>query len=121
MELQFTVWQFVRLMVHLESHPDAQFEAWQDVWQTLDATLTDLSGKDGAAYSDMMMNQDVVIEDATSSQAKACEAALKTVMTELEAAIEAADDEDETLLSLKFERRELRQLTRKLKRLGEEN
>ena len=124
MELRFTVWQFVRLMVHLEKYPDVQFETWEDVWRSLDANLCTLADQDGDAYSDMMMNQDVVIETATVSQAQATQVALKVVMTELDASIAQAkaidrgpdNAETEHLQGLKFERRELRQLTRKFKR-----
>jgi len=123
MELRFTVWQFVRFMVHLESHPDAQFDAWGDVWQTLDADLGKCAAQDNEAFSDMMMNQDVVIEDATPAQAVAAKNALSIVQTEIEAAIAQAadttDEEIEHLQGLKFERRELRQLTRKLGRQAE--
>jgi hypothetical protein len=123
MELRFTVWQFVRLMVHLESHPDAQFDAWKDVWETLDADLGTLSTQDNEAFSDMMMNQDVVIEDATKAQALAAQTALSAVMGEIETAIteaaEATEQDSEHLQGLKFERRELRQLARKLGRMAE--
>jgi len=124
MELHFTVWQFVRLMVQLEDHPDSLFEAWDDVWRTLDTNLTELAEHDADAFSDMMMNQDVIIEDATPPQALAAEEALKMVMVQLDKAIAAAgandnsDEQSEHLQSLKFERRELRQLTRKLARQG---
>ena len=113
MELHFTVWQFVRLMVHGETHPEALFEAWADIWQSLDADLARLAESDGDAYSDMMMNQNIIIQDATPSQARAAATALKQVMDELDAAIPKAEDASEHQQSLKFERRELRQLTRK--------
>ena len=118
MKYHFTVWQFVRLMVHLETHPDAQFDAWSDIWKSLDADLTLLAESDGDAYSDMMMNQDIIIEDVTDAQANAAASALKQVMDELDAAIPKAEEASEQQLSLKFERRELRQLTRKLERQG---
>ncbi|PCI41104.1 MAG: hypothetical protein COB46_04760 [Rhodospirillaceae bacterium] len=113
MELHFTVWQFVRLMVHGETHPNPLFEPWADIWHSLDADLTALAESDGNAYSDMMMNQDVVMQDATPAQARAAAAALKQVMDELDAEIPKAEDGSDPQLSLKFERRELRQLTRK--------
>lgn len=124
MEFRFSVWQFVRLMVHLEKNPDVQFAPWEDVWRTVDANLCSLADQDGDAYSDMMMNQDVVIEEATVPQGQAVQVALKVVMDELDAAIVVAkaidaddDPEDsEHLQGLQFERRELRQLTRTFKR-----
>ena len=134
-EIRFTVWQFVRLMVHLEERRDAQqnntqlgpradeaalWAAWAGVWTPLDQELARLAESDAAAYADMMMNQDVVIEDVPAALAATAKAALEAVMAEMDSAIEAATtktDGDEDLLdSLKFERRELRQLTRKLGR-----
>lgn len=120
-EIRFTVWQFVRLMVHLEDQaklsPDEQalFNAWNDVWKPLDENLARLAASDADAYSDMMMDQDVVIENATAEQAATAKTALDAVMGEMDATIAAGGD-DEVLDSLKFERRELRQLARKLGR-----
>ena len=121
MELRFTVWQFVRLMVHLEDadaptpRERALFETWKDVWQTLDEDLTRLAEEDFDAYSEMMMDQDVVLEDGTPELAETAAGVLTQVMKVLDAAIDQGGDEEQ-LKSLKFERRELRQLSRKLSR-----
>lgn len=119
-ELRFTVWQFVRLMVHLEEQSkrtadqQALFDDWADVWTPLDKELESLAASDLDAYSDKMMDQDVVINEATAQQAATAHSAIQAVMDELDAAIAAGEAED--LDSLKFERRELRQLARKLGR-----
>lgn len=117
MEIRFTVWQFVRLMVHLEevSDPAELLGAWGDIWTPLDADLGHLAEDDFDAFSDLMMNQDVVIENATESQALAAADALTAVMKALDSAIDEGG-EDEQLQHLKFERRELRQLARKITR-----
>lgn len=117
MELRFTVWQFVRLMVRLELHPDARLDAWGDLWAEMDTDLAALAESDPDAYGETMMDKEVVMEDATPDQAMASKVALEAVMDELDQAIETESDA-ELLLSLKFERRELRQLTRKLARFG---
>lgn len=121
MELRFTVWQFVRLMVHLEEHPaqsataKALYAAWADVWAALDRDLARLAQDDMDAYSEMMLDQDVVIEDATPDQVATAKAALEAVIAEMDRALEA--EAEKTMLdSLKFERRELHQLSRKLGR-----
>ena len=121
MELRFTVWQFVRLMVHLEEGRDHDADhqslltAWQDVWSDLDETLARLAAEDPDAYSALMMDQDVVIADATAKQTQTACQALKDVMAQMDEAI-GKEAEKDLLDSLKFERRELRQLTRKLDR-----
>lgn len=124
MELRFTVWQFVRLMVHLEETPAsgaaqaALLDAWRGVWTPLDAELARLAASDADAYSDMMMDRDVVIGDADAAQATAARDALQQVVADMDAQIAAGGDA-ELLDSLKFERRELRQLARKLGRQTE--
>lgn len=117
MELRFTVWQFVRLMVRLEQNPDARLDAWAGLWSEMDADLATLAESDPDAYGETMMDKEVVMEDTTPDQALAAKVALEAVMDELDLAIET-EREAELLLSLKFERRELRQLTRKLARSG---
>lgn len=115
MELRFTVWQFVRLMVRLEQHPDARLDAWGDTWSTMDPELAALAESDPESYGETMMDKEVVMEDATPDQALAAKMALEAVMDEIDQAIETEKNTD-LLPSLKFERRELRQLTRKLAR-----
>ncbi|MBF0248431.1 MAG: hypothetical protein HQL36_10240 [Alphaproteobacteria bacterium] len=123
MPLHFTVWQFVRIMVHAEevgagSVVGGLLEDWREVWEPLDAELGELAERDFDAYGDLMMNQDVVIEDATPAQAKTARAAVDAVMAEMDAAITAAGDPAH-LENLKYERRELRQLSRRLGRLAD--
>ncbi len=119
MELRFTVWQFVRLMVHLEDlakplPPQAALlAAWGDIWQPLDTELAQLAERDIESYSEMMMDQELVIDDATPAQAQAAHQSFIEVMAIMDKAIEAGGDPDH-IQDLKFERRELRQLSRKL-------
>lgn len=126
MDLRFTVWQFVRLMVHLEDHRSALdpaldkdqaqlYDAWAEVWVPLDQDLAQLAADDPDAYSDMMMDQDVVIEGATPRHAETARATLIAVIADMDTAIADTDDLD-LIESLKFERRELSQLVRKLDR-----
>ncbi|HEY9080686.1 hypothetical protein [Magnetovibrio sp.] len=130
MELRFTVWQFVRLMVHIEERTDPPkslatlLTAWGDIWQSLDADLADLAERDFDAYSELMMDQEVVIDDATLDQAHAAQQAVEEIMAIMDRTIKSEEDpaskserDPEHLQSLKFERRELRQLARKLGRI----
>jgi len=130
-ELRFTVWQFVRLMVHIEEHANppksftALLAAWGGIWQPLDTDLAELAERDFEAYSELMMDQEVVIEDATSEQAHVAQQASDEIMAIMDCAIKADEDKGENggtdpehLQNLKFERRELRQLSRKLGRIA---
>lgn len=129
MELRFTVWQFVRLMVHIEetANPSKPLKtlqaAWDDVWQPLDGELSELAERDFDAFSELMMDQDVVIEDATVEQAATAQHVITEIMAAMDRTIEeggradSSHDDSEHIQNLKFERRELRQLSRKLGRI----
>ncbi|MBL4613286.1 MAG: hypothetical protein JKY27_00200 [Magnetovibrio sp.] len=126
MEIRFTVWQFVRLMVHLEDSAPGQdtehaaqsalLKAWNDIWQPLDTELGELAKSDFDAYSALMMDRELVIDDATSDQTQSAKKVIEQIMTIMDKAIKADEDPDQ-LQNLKFERRELRQLSRKLSRM----
>jgi len=124
-EIRFTVWQFVRLMVHLEESTDisadqsALKDSWNDQWQPLDQELGELAERDFEAYGELMMDQDVVIEDATAGQALIAGQVIERVQADMDQAIEAGG-EPAHLQNLKFERRELRQLARKLSRMTDD-
>lgn len=117
-EVRFTVWQFVRLMVHLEDHAEGDAEAallsaWSDVWARLDKDLARLSESDMDAYAEMMMEQEVVIEDATAPLIATAKTALQAVLVDMGNAIEAGGEKS-LIDSLTFESRELVQLIKKL-------
>ena len=63
-EIEITVWQFVRLMVDLEEHaPSGEaYAAWSEAWNELDRRLEELRQLDHESYADLMMNQEVVIQ-----------------------------------------------------------
>lgn len=117
-EVRFTVWQFVRLMVYLEDHSEdnaeaAVLSAWSDVWARLDKDLARLSESDMDAYAEMMMEQEVVIEDATAPLIATAKTALQAVLVDMGKSIEAGGEKN-LIDSLVFESRELAQLIKKL-------
>ncbi|MEG3617224.1 hypothetical protein V5T82_02040 [Magnetovibrio sp. PR-2] len=122
MHISFTVWQFVRVMVYLEEvsnpSPDqkALCDAWAEIWKELDQQLNRLAEDDFDAYSQMMMDQDLIIDDALPAQIETAKDVLEKVMAQLDK-LQHLGGEDEYMQSLKFERRELRQLARKFGRL----
>ena len=123
-EVRFSIWQFVRLMVYLEDqNANAEgantdqltlFNAWSEVWGRLDRDLTRLAESDMDAYAEMMMDQEVVIEDATAPLIITAKAAFTAVIQDMDKAIDAGGDKH-LMDSLTFERRELDHL---IKRLG---
>ena len=76
MRLEFAVWQFVRIMVRLEEQAAKKrgfartsvFGAWRARWREVDQRLSKLGQADAEGFSDLMMRQKVVIEDATAPQ-----------------------------------------------------
>ena len=64
----------------------------------------------------MMMDQDLVIDDATNEQIDTAKGAIEKVMAQLDT-LQKEGGDDEYMQSLKFERRELRQLARKFGRM----
>jgi len=76
-ELRIVVWQFVRIMVQLETEASRSrqkgggrrglYASWRDAWQELDTKLTELGKTDHRAYSNLMMDQEVVLECATAA------------------------------------------------------
>jgi len=109
-EIEITVWQFVRLMVDLEEHASSSeaYAGWSESWNELDRRLDELRQRDHDSYADLMMNQEVVVaadkirlEQAAKALGRVVKALGKTLAKEKDAA--ARDD-------LLFEQGELQEL-----------
>ena len=115
MELRLTTWEFVRLMVQCEESqqqkPTATVEtiwsAWQSIWTPLDKTLSDLVDKDFQAYSEMMMEEEVVIKDVTTEQLSATITELTNVKNAMQNALDTVQLHDEVRDAMTFETEEL--------------
>lgn len=117
-EMRITVWQFVRIMVALEGRrPRARvYEDWQGAWRELDAELTRLGRTDHAAYSDLMMNQEVVLALGGGKRRREVTQALARIMQDMKRQLRTAKSGPEERRSLKFELAELRDLYTALNR-----
>jgi len=117
-ELRIAVWQFVRIMVALEGRrPRAKvYGDWKSAWRELDTELTRLGKSDHAAYSDLMMNQEVVL----ILSSKACRSevilALSRITRDIKRQIAVPKGGAEDRNSLKYEFGELSALQAKLSR-----
>ncbi|HJN59635.1 MAG TPA: hypothetical protein QF630_01190 [Alphaproteobacteria bacterium] len=117
-EMRITVWQFVRIMVALEGRrprPEV-YQDWKDAWRELDAELTRLGRTDHAAYSDLMMNQEVVLELGGDKRRREVVAALARIMQDTKRQLRAANAGAEERRGLKFELAELGELHKALNR-----
>ncbi len=94
--VEFIVWQFVRLMVHLEEHgPKGRgslYEDWRREWEELDRRLTELGRTDAAAYSQLMMSETVVIDCRSAAHLSQAIAALDGVIRQLKTSIAQSAD-----------------------------
>ena len=117
-EMRITVWQFVRIMVALEGRRARPivYAAWEGAWRELDAELTKLGRTDHAAYSDLMMNQEVVLELGSDKHRGEVIAALRRIMQDMKQQLRGGSGGAADRRSLKFELAELGELNKTLNR-----
>ena len=125
-ELRLVVWQFVRVMVQLEASSRARgresapslYGAWRPAWQEIDRRLTEVGKTDAAAFSDLMMEQEVVVQCRNREQMGELQRTLENVVNQLKAETKAASGDARRLTDLRFERTELETLIRRLRKLA---
>ena len=117
MKLEIGVWQFVRIMVELEAEagrakagrrPNA-YDDWREPWDELDGRLTELAARDHAAYADLMMNQNVVVQYRGDKHGREVVHALDRVINDMKGEIRRGG-KGQRLKDLRFESRELQSL-----------
>ena len=124
-ELRLVVWQFVRIMVHLETASRARgrqsapslYGAWRPAWQEIDRHLTQLSKGDAAGFSELMMDQEVVVQCRDRAQLNELVRTVDNVINQLKSEIKAASGDPRAIVDLRFERTELETLGRHLRKL----
>lgn len=125
-EVRLVVWQFVRVMVQLETVARARgrqgapsiYGAWRPAWQELDRRLTQLGKTDAAGFSDLMMEQEVVLQCRNRAQFNELTRTVDNVINQLKGEIKAAAGDARRLTDLRFERTELETLSRHLRKLA---
>ena len=125
-ELRLAVWQFVRVMVQLEAASRARgrqsapslYGAWRPAWQEIDRRLTEVGKTDAAAFSELMMEQEVVLQCRNRAQMNELTRTLENVVNQLKAETKAASGDARRLTDLRFERTELETLGRRLRKLA---
>ncbi len=118
---RFRVWEFVRVMVRLESAPARRpkksgrtfYRAHREAWEKLDRRLARLAESDADAFSDLMMNRHVTAAFETPDQMRQVAGALDGVVAEMGREIDKGGDAA-LLASLENERKALRALKRRL-------
>ena len=117
-EIRIAVWQFVRIMVALEGRrPRAKvYDDWKLAWREVDNELIRLSKSDHAAYSELMMNQEVVLTLGNQIRRSEVTRALARVTRDIKRRISAPNSEVEERKNLKYELGELNALKTSLSR-----
>ncbi len=125
-ELRLVVWQFVRVMVQLEAASRARgrqsapslYGAWRPAWQEIDRRLTQIGKTDAAGFSDLMMEQEVVLQCRNRAQMNELLRTLENVVNQLKAEIKAASGDARQMTDLRYERTELETLGRRLRKMS---
>lgn len=119
-ELEFVVWEFVRVMVELERVGEDSdvgagvYSAWLEAWRELDHRLTELGNTDAEGFSNLMMEQTVAVPCASARQLAETVAALTGITGALEREIKEARGDAARIDELEFERTELQELIARL-------
>ncbi len=121
-EFKIRVWEFVRVMVRLESVPARRskksgksfYLAHREAWAKLDRRLGRLAESDAGAFSNLMMNQNVATAIETPDQVREVSGALDGVVAEMNREIAKGGEDAELLVNLENEIKELRALKRRL-------
>ena len=119
-ELEFVVWEFVRLMVELEESDgvgkgEGALATWQAPWQEIDDRLTELSKSDPDGFAQLMMDQTISVSCAARSHLSEAIDAVGRVTRKLEAEITKIHGDAERKDELKFELAELTELVDQLR------
>lgn len=119
MKIEFVVWQFVRVMVEMESlarprgrNARATFRARNAAtWNDLDKELAALSQANPTTYAKRMMKDTIVVNTKTGAQVVEVSQALGRVINHMAAELRRGTHDDPSQrASLMFEQTELRKL-----------
>ncbi|MEM9682700.1 MAG: hypothetical protein AAF942_05500 [Pseudomonadota bacterium] len=111
-------WQFVRLMVRLEESRRQSgarrslYDAWREDWETLDAELEKLRRDDFGAFSELMIDKEVVFENVRPHHVETAAEMMTEVADQLARDQKKARGKKKD--DLKFEETELRDLAGEL-------
>ena len=125
-EIRLVVWQFVRVMVQLETAARARgrqgtstlYGAWRPAWQEVDRRLTQLGETDAAGFSELMMEQELVLQCRNRAQLNELGRTVDNVVNQIKSEIKSASGDARRVVDLRFERAELETLSRHLRKLG---
>ena len=118
-EIEMTVWQFVRVMVELERRKSRSlaWKLWQGAWEEMDARLDALrAANKNDEFSNLMMNQEITVLGEKVHIQEAAEASERVVSVIGKTLAKTRDTKDKD--DLMFEQAELADLTNRLKMIA---
>lgn len=116
--IAFATWQFVRLMVRLEEsrrqsgERRSLYDAWRADWETLDGELERLRRDDFGAFSELMVDKEVVFDSVKTHHVETVAMLLAEVADQL--ARDQVKARGKKKDDLRFEENELRELAETL-------
>ena len=118
-ELRLVVWQFVRIMVQLETVARVRGSTrGRSSWTEIDRSLERLGKTEAEAFADLMMNQEVVLRCRDKTQINEVTRTADNVVAQLDDMLRDARGDAKREEDLQFERREMKALVKHLRRLG---
>jgi hypothetical protein len=118
-EIDLTVWQFVRIMVELERRKSRSlaYKLWQGAWEELDGRLDALRAGDKMdEFSNLMMNQEVSLQAEKIHLIEAAEAAERVISVIGKTLSKTRDTKAKD--ELMFEQAELSEVNNRLKMIA---
>lgn len=121
LNLDFVVWQFVRIMVDLEKNITSKnlkykkqrnqpvFKDWNTKWKSLDQELTNLQKVDHLAYSKLMMQESINVSVKSKAQLNEVITSVDNIVRELSKLLKNEKNISQKY-AFEFEKKELNKL-----------
>ena len=106
MKKEISIWQFVRIMVEAEENPNGAplLKEYKETWADVDSTLNELAQKDMEEYSNVMMENQIIITDLKRENADIMMEMASAVIERMTNMIDEIEDENHPILDdLAFE------------------
>lgn len=117
-DLEFTIWEFVRIMVALEDEgADSEFyQTRSNVWDEVDEELGRLAEEDPDGFSEMMMDHQITIEKVGQKEMKDIIRGVEIALEAIKGAEADGPEDKDRAIGLSFEKKELKGLLKRLRR-----
>lgn len=93
--IQMDIWQFTRVMVEAETHPNGKVlrDAYGDIWAEVDTTLSETAKSNMEQYAHMMMETQITLDNANRNILDCITEMAEDVIAKLNTALNTATDD----------------------------